>query len=142
MMATCHLESTTPGRLPGECPPLDSPASHLPYRFPIPASSPTTTLPNPPTTWGLLTPVQPPLYWSERSPDTPEVPHEGPRVRQQLSSHARLHIGCSFQVKPAVPHSELGQAEGHDPGSASSRNLDFLGPTLSTLCGEVPLDYI
>ncbi|KAK1342443.1 hypothetical protein QTO34_015208 [Cnephaeus nilssonii] len=48
----------------------------------------------------------------------------------------------NLQVKPAVPHSELGQAEGHDPGSASSRNLDFLGPTLSTLCGEVPLYYI
>lgn len=41
-----------------------------------------------------------------------------------------------------MPRSELGQAEGHDPGSESSRNLDFLGPTLSTLCGEVPLYYI
>ncbi|XP_036169783.1 pulmonary surfactant-associated protein C [Myotis myotis] len=48
----------------------------------------------------------------------------------------------SLQVKPAVPHSELGQPEGHDPGSESSRSLDFLGPTLSTLCGEVPLYYI
>ncbi|EPQ06733.1 Pulmonary surfactant-associated protein C [Myotis brandtii] len=48
----------------------------------------------------------------------------------------------SLQVKPAVPHSELGQPEGHDPGLESSRNLDYLGPTLSTLCGEVPLYYI
>lgn len=73
---------------------------------------------------------------------TPEISLEGPPVRQQLSSHAPLQIGCSFQVKSAVSHSELGQAEGHDPGSESSRNLDFLGPTMSTLCGEVPLYYI
>ncbi|KAM7141102.1 surfactant protein C [Molossus nigricans] len=48
----------------------------------------------------------------------------------------------NLQVKPAVPPSKLGQKEVHDTGSESSRNLDFLGSTLSTLCGEVPLYYI
>ncbi|KAG8518213.1 Pulmonary surfactant-associated protein C, partial [Galemys pyrenaicus] len=37
---------------------------------------------------------------------------------------------------------QLGQGEGSDPGSASSRDLAFLGTTVSTLCGEVPLYYI
>ncbi|XP_016067229.1 PREDICTED: pulmonary surfactant-associated protein C isoform X1 [Miniopterus natalensis] len=48
----------------------------------------------------------------------------------------------NLQVKPAVPPSELGQVEGRDNGAESSRSVDFLGPTLSTLCGEVPLYYI
>ncbi|XP_025318945.1 surfactant protein C isoform X1 [Canis lupus baileyi] len=48
-----------------------------------------------------------------------------------------------FQVKPAVSTSKLGQEEGHDAGSASPGDpLDFLGTTVSTLCGEVPLFYI
>lgn len=49
---------------------------------------------------------------------------------------------CSFQVTPAAPPSKLGQEEDRDTRSVSSRNLDFLGPALSTLCGEVPLYYI
>ncbi|XP_024416710.2 surfactant protein C isoform X2 [Desmodus rotundus] len=53
-----------------------------------------------------------------------------------------LQMRCSFQVKPAVPPSKLGQEEDRDTSSVSSRNLGFLGPTLSTLCGEVPLYYI
>lgn len=46
------------------------------------------------------------------------------------------------QVKPAMSLSKLDQEEGHDTGSASSGHLDFLGTTVSTLCGEVPLFYI
>ncbi|KAI5167758.1 Pulmonary Surfactant-Associated Protein C [Manis pentadactyla] len=48
----------------------------------------------------------------------------------------------NFQVKPAMSPSKLDQEEGHDTGSASSGHLDFLGTTVSTLCGEVPLFYI
>ncbi|XP_011364968.1 pulmonary surfactant-associated protein C [Pteropus vampyrus] len=48
----------------------------------------------------------------------------------------------SVKVKPAMPPSKLGQEEGSDTGSVSSRDLDFLGTTVSTLCGEVPLYYI
>ncbi|XP_032188014.1 pulmonary surfactant-associated protein C isoform X4 [Mustela erminea] len=48
----------------------------------------------------------------------------------------------NFQVKPAVSTSKLGQEEGHNAGSASPGDLDFLGTTVSTLCGEVPLYYI
>ncbi|XP_045313589.1 pulmonary surfactant-associated protein C isoform X2 [Leopardus geoffroyi] len=48
----------------------------------------------------------------------------------------------NFQVKPAVSTSKLGQEEVRDAGSASSVDLDFLGTTVSTLCGEVPLYYI
>ncbi|CAD7686874.1 unnamed protein product [Nyctereutes procyonoides] len=48
-----------------------------------------------------------------------------------------------FQVKSAVSTSKLGQEEGHDAGPASPGDpLDFLGTTVSTLCGEVPLFYI
>ncbi|KAF6096945.1 surfactant protein C [Phyllostomus discolor] len=47
-----------------------------------------------------------------------------------------------LQVTPAAPPSKLGQEEDRDTRSVSSRNLDFLGPALSTLCGEVPLCYI
>ncbi|KAF6096946.1 surfactant protein C [Phyllostomus discolor] len=53
-----------------------------------------------------------------------------------------LQMRCSFQVTPAAPPSKLGQEEDRDTRSVSSRNLDFLGPALSTLCGEVPLCYI
>ncbi|XP_015997091.1 pulmonary surfactant-associated protein C isoform X2 [Rousettus aegyptiacus] len=48
----------------------------------------------------------------------------------------------NFQVKPAMPPSKLGQEEGSDTSSVSSRDLDFLGTTVSTLCGEVPLYHI
>ncbi|XP_047573275.1 pulmonary surfactant-associated protein C [Lutra lutra] len=48
----------------------------------------------------------------------------------------------NFQVKPAESTSKLDQEEGHDVGSASPGDLDFLGTTVSTLCGEVPLYYI
>ncbi|XP_066217189.1 surfactant protein C isoform X2 [Saccopteryx leptura] len=48
----------------------------------------------------------------------------------------------NLQVKSAVPPSKLGQEEGHNTGSVFTKNLDFLGPTLRTLCGEVPLSYI
>ncbi|ELR56698.1 Pulmonary surfactant-associated protein C [Bos mutus] len=49
--------------------------------------------------------------------------------------------GCSFQAKPQVPSSKLGQEQGHDAGSAFSGDLAFLGRTVSTLCGDVPLYY-
>ncbi|XP_025729796.1 surfactant protein C isoform X2 [Callorhinus ursinus] len=48
----------------------------------------------------------------------------------------------NFQVKPAGSTSKLGQEEGHDAGSESPGDLDFLGTTVRTLCGEVPLYYI
>ncbi|KAB1256116.1 Pulmonary surfactant-associated protein C [Camelus dromedarius] len=48
----------------------------------------------------------------------------------------------NFQAKPSVPTSKVGQEESHDAGLASSRDLAFLGSTVSTLCGEVPLYYI
>ncbi|KAM9194245.1 surfactant protein C [Dugong dugon] len=48
----------------------------------------------------------------------------------------------NFQAKPAVPTSKLGQEERRSAGSASSGDLAFLGTTMSTLCGEVPLYYI
>ncbi|XP_004402247.1 PREDICTED: pulmonary surfactant-associated protein C isoform X2 [Odobenus rosmarus divergens] len=48
----------------------------------------------------------------------------------------------NFQVKPAGSTSKLGQEESHDAGSESPGDLDFLGTTVSTLCGEVPLYYI
>lgn len=51
-------------------------------------------------------------------------------------------IRCSFQAKPSTPTSKLGQEEGHVAGSAPSGDLAFLGSTMSTLCGEVPLLYI
>ncbi|XP_059034592.1 pulmonary surfactant-associated protein C isoform X1 [Mustela lutreola] len=77
----------------------------------------------------------------------------------QLFSDAKLlasaephHLGASDsstapsslvrKVKPAVSTSKLGQEEGHNAGSASPGDLDFLGTTVSTLCGEVPLYYI
>lgn len=41
-----------------------------------------------------------------------------------------------------MPPSKLGQEEASDTGSVASRDLDFLGTTVSTLCGEVPLYYI
>ncbi|XP_059744945.1 surfactant protein C isoform X1 [Bos taurus] len=47
----------------------------------------------------------------------------------------------NFQAKPQVPSSKLGQEQGHDAGSAFSGDLAFLGRTVSTLCGEVPLYY-
>ncbi|KAF6307133.1 surfactant protein C [Rhinolophus ferrumequinum] len=48
----------------------------------------------------------------------------------------------NFQVKPEVPPAKLSQEKGHDTGSASNGDLDFLGNTVNTLCGEVPLYYI
>ncbi|XP_037352756.1 pulmonary surfactant-associated protein C [Talpa occidentalis] len=48
----------------------------------------------------------------------------------------------NFQFKPEGPTSKLGQEEGSDPGSASSRELALLGITMNTLCGEVPVRYI
>ncbi|XP_037668930.1 pulmonary surfactant-associated protein C [Choloepus didactylus] len=48
----------------------------------------------------------------------------------------------NIQVKPAAPPAKLGQEEEHDGGSASSGDLAFLGTTVGTLCGEVPLYYI
>ncbi|XP_059957357.1 pulmonary surfactant-associated protein C isoform X2 [Mesoplodon densirostris] len=48
----------------------------------------------------------------------------------------------NFQAEPSVPTSKLGQEEGRDTGLASSGDLAFLGNTVSTLCGEVPLYYI
>lgn len=47
-----------------------------------------------------------------------------------------------FQVKPEVPPAKLSQEEGRETGSAFSGDLDFLGTTVNTLCGEVPLYYI
>ncbi|XP_014333578.1 surfactant protein C isoform X2 [Bos mutus] len=47
----------------------------------------------------------------------------------------------NFQAKPQVPSSKLGQEQGHDAGSAFSGDLAFLGRTVSTLCGDVPLYY-
>ncbi|XP_004442363.1 PREDICTED: pulmonary surfactant-associated protein C isoform X1 [Ceratotherium simum simum] len=47
-----------------------------------------------------------------------------------------------FQAKSAVATPKLGQEEDRDGDSASSKDLDFLGTTVSTLCGEVPLYYI
>lgn len=41
-----------------------------------------------------------------------------------------------------MPTSKLGQEEGRVAGSAPSGDLAFLGSTMSTLCGEVPLLYI
>ncbi|XP_058405796.1 pulmonary surfactant-associated protein C isoform X2 [Diceros bicornis minor] len=49
---------------------------------------------------------------------------------------------CSFQAKSAVATPKLGQEEDRDGDSASSKDLDFLGTTMSTLCGEVPVYYI
>nr|CAI72654.1 surfactant protein C precursor [Sus scrofa] len=48
----------------------------------------------------------------------------------------------NFQAKPSTPTSKLGQEEGCVAGSAPSGDLAFLGSTMSTLCGEVPLLYI
>ncbi|XP_019497428.1 PREDICTED: pulmonary surfactant-associated protein C [Hipposideros armiger] len=48
----------------------------------------------------------------------------------------------NFQGKPEMPPAKLSQEEGHNTGSASSGDLNFLGTTVSTLCGEVPLYYI
>ncbi|XP_059782241.1 pulmonary surfactant-associated protein C isoform X2 [Balaenoptera ricei] len=48
----------------------------------------------------------------------------------------------NFQAESSVPTSKLGQEEGRDAGLASSGDLAFLGSTVSTLCGEVPLYYI
>ncbi|XP_065734632.1 surfactant protein C isoform X3 [Phocoena phocoena] len=48
----------------------------------------------------------------------------------------------NFQAEPSVPTSKLGQEEGRDASLASSGDLAFLGSTVSTLCGEVPLYYI
>ncbi|KAF5923009.1 hypothetical protein HPG69_004330 [Diceros bicornis minor] len=45
-----------------------------------------------------------------------------------------------FQSAVATP--KLGQEEDRDGDSASSKDLDFLGTTMSTLCGEVPVYYI
>ncbi|XP_058576360.1 pulmonary surfactant-associated protein C isoform X1 [Neofelis nebulosa] len=66
-----------------------------------------------------------------------------------LASAEPHHLGASdsstapsLLVKPAVSTSKLGQEEVRDAGSASSVDLDFLGTTVSTLCGEVPLYYI
>lgn len=61
-------------------------------------------------------------------------------MRQKLSS--QLPTRCSFQAKPPVPSSKLGPEQGRDAGSAFSGDLAFLGRTVSTLCGEVPLYYI
>ncbi|XP_004848340.1 pulmonary surfactant-associated protein C [Heterocephalus glaber] len=49
----------------------------------------------------------------------------------------------NLQGKPAAPGSKLGQEEGLEEGSAASpEDLAFLGLTVRTLCGEVPLYYI
>ncbi|XP_004685467.1 PREDICTED: pulmonary surfactant-associated protein C [Condylura cristata] len=48
----------------------------------------------------------------------------------------------NFQTKPEGHTLKLGQEEGSDPSSESSRDLAFLGTTVNTLCGEVPLYYI
>ncbi|XP_057578773.1 pulmonary surfactant-associated protein C isoform X2 [Hippopotamus amphibius kiboko] len=48
----------------------------------------------------------------------------------------------NVQAKPSVPTSKLGQEEGGDASLASSGDPTFLGSTVSTLCGEVPLYYI
>ncbi|XP_067598555.1 surfactant protein C [Pseudorca crassidens] len=48
----------------------------------------------------------------------------------------------NFQAEPSVPTSKLGQEEGRDASLASSGDLAFLGSTMNTLCGEVPLYYI
>ncbi|KAM6221585.1 surfactant protein C [Rhynchocyon petersi] len=45
----------------------------------------------------------------------------------------------NFQTKPAVPASK---EERHNSGPASSGDPAYLGTTLSTLCGEVPLYHI
>ncbi|XP_045854364.1 pulmonary surfactant-associated protein C isoform X2 [Meles meles] len=63
-------------------------------------------------------------------------------TRKLQNFQVGLQIMCSSQVKPAVSTSKLGQEEGHDAGLASPGDLDFLGTTVSTLCGEVPLYYI
>ncbi|XP_012594720.2 surfactant protein C [Microcebus murinus] len=48
----------------------------------------------------------------------------------------------SFQAKPAVPTSKLGQEEGQDTDPSSpGGDLAFLGIAVRTLCGEVPLYY-
>ncbi|XP_007529193.1 pulmonary surfactant-associated protein C [Erinaceus europaeus] len=47
-----------------------------------------------------------------------------------------------FQTKPEVPSSKLAQEGAADPGAGASLELAFLGTTLNTLCGEVPLYYI
>ncbi|XP_004382171.1 pulmonary surfactant-associated protein C isoform X1 [Trichechus manatus latirostris] len=64
------------------------------------------------------------------------------RKFQNFQVVSRHQIRCSFQAKPAVPTSKLGQEERRSAGSASSGDLAFLGTTMSTLCGEVPLYYI
>lgn len=61
-------------------------------------------------------------------------------MREKLSS--QLPTRCSFQAKPPAPSEKLGPEQGHDTGSAFSGDLAFLGRTVSTLCGEVPLYYI
>ncbi|XP_061020044.1 pulmonary surfactant-associated protein C isoform X2 [Dama dama] len=48
----------------------------------------------------------------------------------------------NLQAKPPAPSSKLGPEQGHDASSAFSGDLAFLGRTVSTLCGEVPLYYI
>ncbi|KAM8919269.1 LOW QUALITY PROTEIN: surfactant protein C [Lycaon pictus] len=75
--------------------------------------------------------------------------HPFPTCASLLASAEPHHLGASdssspsLLVKSAVSTSKLGQEEGHDAGSASPGDpLDFLGTTVSTLCGEVPLFYI
>ncbi|XP_047712004.1 pulmonary surfactant-associated protein C isoform X2 [Prionailurus viverrinus] len=71
------------------------------------------------------------------------APENIPSLEALTRKFRNFQVGvCSFQVKPAVSTSKLGQEEVRDAGSASSVDLDFLGTTVSTLCGEVPLYYI
>ncbi|XP_014722603.1 surfactant protein C isoform X1 [Equus asinus] len=72
-----------------------------------------------------------------------------PTATLLASAEPTQHLGASdsstvpsLLAKSAVATSNLGQEEGSDGGSASSGDLDFLGTTVSTLCGEVPLYYI
>ncbi|XP_032491354.1 pulmonary surfactant-associated protein C isoform X2 [Phocoena sinus] len=71
------------------------------------------------------------------------APQSIPSLEALTRKFQNFQVGvCSFQAEPSVPTSKLGQEEGRDASLASSGDLAFLGSTVSTLCGEVPLYYI
>uniref|UniRef100_A0A2K5CTU2 Surfactant protein C n=1 Tax=Aotus nancymaae TaxID=37293 RepID=A0A2K5CTU2_AOTNA len=71
------------------------------------------------------------------------APESIPSLEALTRKVQNFQMECSLQAKPEMPTSQLGQAEGHDAGSAPSRgDSGFLGMAVSTLCGEVPLYYI
>ncbi|XP_059782240.1 pulmonary surfactant-associated protein C isoform X1 [Balaenoptera ricei] len=71
------------------------------------------------------------------------APQSIPSLEALTRKFQNFQVGvCSFQAESSVPTSKLGQEEGRDAGLASSGDLAFLGSTVSTLCGEVPLYYI